>query len=119
MTGQDLTMAQELKTQTPTPPVSPMPPARMTFEEFLEWADEDTFAEWVDGEVIVMSPVSFVHQNLSGFIAALLPLFTDAKELGPILRAPVLMKLDVRPSGREPNITFIARERFTLLIGLL
>ena len=37
-------MAQELKTQTPTPPVAPMPPARMTFEESLEWADEDTFA---------------------------------------------------------------------------
>src|SRR5207302_7428738 len=88
MTGQDLTMAQELKTQTPTPPVAPMPPARMTFEEFLEWADESTFAEWVDGEVIVMSPVSFVHQNLADFLAALLRHFTEAKELGLILTAP-------------------------------
>jgi len=108
-------MAQQLKTQTPTPPVAPMPPARMTFEEFLEWADEDTFAEWVDGEVIVMSPVSFVHQNLSDFLAALLRHFTEAKELGLILTAPFLMKLDVRPSGREPDIIFIAREHSTLL----
>ena len=38
-------MAQELNTQTPTPPVTPVPLARMTFEEFLEWTDEDTFAE--------------------------------------------------------------------------
>jgi len=31
----------------------PDPPARkkMTCEEFLAWADEDTLAEWVDGEV--------------------------------------------------------------------
>ena len=108
-------MAQELKTQTPTPPVTPMPPARMTFEEFLEWTDEDTFAEWVDGEVIVMSPVSFVHQNLADFLAALLRHFTEAKELGLILTAPFLMKLDVRPSGREPDIIFIAREHSTLL----
>jgi len=108
-------MAQELKTQTPTPPVTPMPPARMTFEEFLEWTDEDTFAEWVDGEVIVMSPVSFVHQNLADFLAALLRLFTEANELGLILTAPFLMKLDVRPSGREPDIIFIAREHSTRL----
>ena len=27
-------------------------PPRMTYEEFLAWADEDTLAEWVDGEVI-------------------------------------------------------------------
>ena len=108
-------MAQELKTQTPTPPVTPVPPARMTFEEFLEWTDEDTFAEWVDGEVIVMSPVSFVHQNLADFLAALLRLFTEANELGLILTAPFLMKLDVRPSGREPDIIFIAREHSTRL----
>jgi hypothetical protein len=25
----------------------------MTYEEFLAWADEDTRAEWVDGEVVV------------------------------------------------------------------
>ena len=23
---------------------------RMTYEEFLQWADEDTLAEWVNGE---------------------------------------------------------------------
>ncbi|HDN80831.1 MAG TPA: Uma2 family endonuclease, partial [Chloroflexi bacterium] len=28
----------------------------MTYEEFLDWADEDTLAEWVDGEVVMYSP---------------------------------------------------------------
>lgn len=104
-------MAQELKTQTPTPPVTPAPPPRMTFEEFLEWTDEHTFAEWVDGEVIVMSPVSLAHQDVADFLAALLRFFTEAKRLGRVLTAPFLMKLDVRPSGREPDIVFIASER--------
>lgn len=26
---------------------------RMTYEEFLAWADEDTSAEWVGGEVVL------------------------------------------------------------------
>ena len=103
-------MAQELKTQTPTP-VAPAPPLRMTFEEFLEWTDEHTFAEWVDGEVIVMSPVSLAHQDIADFLAALLRFFVEAKKLGRVLTAPFLMKLDVRPSGREPDIVFIASER--------
>jgi Uma2 family endonuclease len=103
-------MAQELKTQTPTPPVTPAPPLRMTFEEFLEWTNEHTFAEWVDGEVIVMSPVSLAHQDIADFLAALLRLFSEAKGLGRILTAPFLMKLDDRPSGREPDIVFITSE---------
>lgn len=104
-------MAQELKTQTPTPPITPAPPLRMTFDEFLEWTNEHLFAEWVDGEVIVMSPPSISHQDIAAFLAALLRLFVEAKGLGRILTAPVLMKLDTRPSGREPDIVFIANER--------
>jgi hypothetical protein len=30
-------MAQELKTHTPTPSITPTPPPRMTYEEFLEY----------------------------------------------------------------------------------
>ena len=35
---------------------------KMSYEEFLDWADEDTHAEWVDGEVIVFTPVKEIHQ---------------------------------------------------------
>lgn len=104
-------MAQELKTQTPIPPTTANPPPRMTFEEFLEWSDEHTFAEWVDGEVILMSPVSSQHQLLAAFLAALLRFFAEVNDRGLVLTAPFLMKLAVRPSGREPDVLFIARER--------
>ena len=103
-------MAQEIKTQTPTPPLTPAPPPHMTYEEFLEWAD-GTRAEWVDGEVIVTSPASLSHQQILSFLAALLQHFVEASELGLILVAPFQMRLRARPSGREPDVIFVARDR--------
>jgi len=88
---------------------------RMTFEEFLTWSDEHTFAEWVDGEVILMSPVSTRHQDLASFLAAALRLFVEANDRGRILTAPFLMKLSTRPSGREPDVQFIGIGRLANL----
>jgi Uma2 family endonuclease len=107
-------MAPELKTQTPTPPIAPTPPPRMTYEEFLEWGD-GIRAEWVDGEVIVMSPVSFAHQYVAEFLAASLRVFAEEKRLGQVLTAPFQMRLRARPSGREPDVIFIARDRLDKL----
>jgi hypothetical protein len=33
----------------------PPRPSRMSFEEFMVWLDEDTCAEWVNGEVVMTS----------------------------------------------------------------
>ena len=35
--------------------LAPTQAARMSYEEFLDWLDEDTLAEWVEGEVIMTS----------------------------------------------------------------
>jgi Uma2 family endonuclease len=104
-------MAQELKTQTPT---SVTPPPRMTYEEFLEWAD-GTRAEWVDGEVIVTSPASISHQQILGFLAASIRVCVEENSLGQVLTAPFQMRLRTRPSGREPDAIFIARNRLDKL----
>jgi hypothetical protein len=37
---------------------------KLSYEEFLKLYDEDTRAEWVDGEVILLSPASNRHQDL-------------------------------------------------------
>ena len=49
-------MAQETKTEPFE--ASPTPDRKRTYEEFLAWADEDTWAEWVDGEVILLISAS-------------------------------------------------------------
>lgn len=107
-------MAQEIKTQTPTPPVTPTPP-RMTYEEFLEWADEDTWAEWVDGEVIVMSPASKSHQKLVKFLIMILGAFIEAHDLGELLPAPFQMKSGSDMPGREPDLVFVGTEHLDRL----
>ena len=103
-------MEQEIKTDIFPSSLSSLP-LRMSFEEFLEWSDEDIWAEWVNGEVIPMGPVSLWHQNVALFLSTLLHHFVEAKDRGIILTAPFVMKTGVRLSGREPDIIFIARER--------
>lgn len=107
-------MAQELHNESESPAVTSSPLPKMTYEEFLAWYD-GRHAEWVDGEVILMSPVSTQHQLLVGFLAALIQLWVEDQQLGQVLTAPFQMKLALRPSGREPDILFIARERAALL----
>ena len=51
------------------------PEGKITFEEFLDWCDEDTWAEWVDGEVIMVSPESFEHQDLGSLLETVLRIY--------------------------------------------
>jgi Uma2 family endonuclease len=107
-------MVQEFKSDTGSPTVTSSPTTKMTYEEFLAWYD-CSHAEWVDGEVILMSPVSTQHQLLLSFLAALLQHWSEDRKSGLVLAAPFQMKLSFRPSGREPDVLFIARERVELL----
>lgn len=86
------------------------PPGRITWEEFLAWTDEDTHAEWVDGEVVVLSPSNLVHLDLIKFLYEILARFVRAKGLGQVYFMGLLMKLTSRPSGREPDLVFVTKE---------
>jgi Uma2 family endonuclease len=90
----------------------PQPPSRMTYEEFLDWADEDTLAEWVDGEVVMYSPASRRHQSIADFLTGVMRAFVEQRDLGVVLSAPFQMKLE---RGREPDLLFVAREHLDRL----
>lgn len=98
-----------------TPPGGRPPEASMSYEEFLDWADEDTYAEWVDGKVEVMSPASAEHQDLSVFMTRLLAEYAEAHEAGKILPAPFQMKLANVRRGREPDLLFILKQNLSHL----
>ena len=83
-------------------------PHSMTFEEFLDWVDEDVHAEWVNGEVEFMSPASFQHQDLISFLIAILRYLVDERGLGKIIDQPFIMKTGPGLPGREPDVMFIA-----------
>src|SRR5438128_1649982 len=57
------------------------PLGTMSYEEFLDWCDEDTLAEWVRGRVIMTSPASLRHQELLGFLLIVLHFWVRAHDL--------------------------------------
>lgn len=86
------------------------PAKAMTYEEFLDWADEDTCAEWVDGKVELISPASVKHQKASGFLASLLRFYAEDNGAGQILAAPFQMRLSNVRRGREPDLLFVLEQ---------
>lgn len=88
---------------------------RMSYDEFLAWADEDVHAEWVDGEVTVFVPASERHQDVVLFIATLLRLYVRFFRLGRVLIAPFEMRL--AQSAREPDVLFVAQDDLGRLAG--
>ncbi len=89
----------------------------MTYEEFLEWADDDVHTEWVDGEVIQFMPPNFRHQRISRLLLFLMTYVAETWNLGEVVAAPFEMKLSQAKSSREPDLLFIAINNLDRLDG--
>ena len=105
----------EARVPKPTRTTPPKPP--VSYDEFLEWADEDTRAEWVDGDIIFMSPISDAHQDIVEFFLTLLRHHVEHHEEGWVRSSTFQMKLDVIPSGREPDIVYLREEHRDRMTG--
>jgi Uma2 family endonuclease len=89
-------------------------PRGISYEDFLSSVDEGTHAEWVDGEVVRMSPSSERHEAVAGFLYAVLRFYVRRTEAGGrVLHAPFQMKLG--RSGREPDVFYVPPERMDAL----
>ncbi len=86
------------------------PQGKILFEEFLAWADEDTRAEWEDGEVIMASPASIEHQDLGSWLEMILRGYVRRRKLGRVVDAPFVVLLQATQQGREPDLLFIKTE---------
>lgn len=96
--------------------ISPEPSdGKMSYEKFLAWCNEDTWAEWVDGEVKICSPASYRHQNIRGFLESVLSIYIEEHKLGQVLGAPFQMLLSSVSRGREPDLLFVSQKRLILL----
>jgi Uma2 family endonuclease len=89
-------------------------PRRMTEEEFVAWADEDTRAEWVDGEVVIMSPANLEHCGLNAWLISLMVAFVEERDLGLVL-PDAQVRLSGQRSRRVPDIWFLSDSRRHLL----
>jgi Uma2 family endonuclease len=93
----------------------PGPPPRMTYEEFLESEFEDSHVEWVDGEVLMMAPVSGDHSDLGLFLLRIMSEFVEVNDLGVIRYEPFNMKTGPDLPGRAPDILFVAKKNVSRL----
>jgi Uma2 family endonuclease len=82
----------------------------ITEEMFDNLVDEDTKAELFDGVMIVHSPATAQHDDIGGFIRALMRFFAGVKKLGKVLGPDSLIRLT---SGRKfaPDAYFIEQSR--------
>lgn len=90
-------------------------PERLTWEEFLQFGDENALAEWIDGRVIVLSSGSTQHQAIVGFLNRVIGFYIETHDLGRLFTAPYAMKLLPQRRGREPDLLFVSRERDHLI----
>ena len=72
-------MSTVTETQAGFPQTRTPPPEALTYEQFLAWADEDTHAEWVNGKVVFMSPVSREHAQVTKFLLKLVDHFVGRR----------------------------------------
>jgi Uma2 family endonuclease len=85
---------------------------RMSYQEWLENIEEHVHREWVDGEAIIYPLPGVAHREAEIFLAVLLKLFLDLRDLGKVIVAPFEMRLASVNSSREPDIVFIAKDHF-------
>jgi len=78
----------------------------MTIEAFDAWVDEESHAEFMDGRVFLMSPVSGTHADLQAWLTSILSIMVRQGNLG-IVRGP---EFQMRfPAKRfEPDLLFVS-----------
>lgn len=81
----------------------------VTFEDYMtHYAEAHT--EWVEGVVIKMSPVTLIHDSLSGFWYLLMREFLEQTHLGQVFREPFVMRITPDSPAREPDLQIVLKE---------
>jgi Uma2 family endonuclease len=97
-------------------PAREPPPGPISYEAFLEWADDQTHAEWVDGQVILLHvTVAERHARVVLFLNWLFAQVSQFGRLGRALGEPFQMWLPEQRRGRAPDLFFVLPERLHLL----
>lgn len=74
--------------------------------EFYEWVTEDMKAEFINGEVVVHSPVTRKHWKTSNLLSRLLSVFVTVKNLGEVATEKAMITLT--RNDYEPDICFFS-----------
>ncbi len=78
-------------------------------KEFYKWVTEEVKAEFINGEVVVHSPVKKRHWDANTLLSRLLSAYIDLNELGSIGFEKVMISLT--RNDYEPDIVFFSSEK--------
>jgi Uma2 family endonuclease len=92
------------------------PGRRMSEDEFVAWADAKTRAEWVDGEVIVMPPVSSGHDDLGFWLRSVVQDFVEHHGLGRVKGPEFMVRLPRQRRRRLPDVLFVEKAREEIIL---
>jgi Uma2 family endonuclease len=88
----------------------------LTSEEFLEWLEPGVFADLINGEIAMHSPVSLKHARLINFIDFLLRLYIERKDIGELHRESVAVRLSIREVFM-PDLAYFTKAQASRLAG--
>jgi Uma2 family endonuclease len=94
----------------------PAPPAqRMSEDEFVQWVlTTKTRAEWVDGEVVVMSPANWEHTEIRLWLLRTMGVYCEERGLGRVLD-DMLVRISRKRRFRIPDVFFVAADRVQII----
>lgn len=82
----------------------------LTANDFLAWLAPGRFADLIDGEIAMHSPVSIRHADLLNFVHLLLGTYVERHRLGVLYREVVAVRLSARDVFL-PDLAFYRTER--------
>src|SRR5437764_10174443 len=90
----------------------PVPGLRMTERQFHDWywRTENTRAEWVDGEVILLSPINIPEFRLNIWLFKLIEGVVGSDE-GEVFGIEIQVRLPNIKQRRNPDVLFVSRKR--------
>lgn len=100
----------------PTHSLDPIEPTafpilpRMTEADYFVWEQEGVRAEWVDGEVVIMSPANQDHARIADWLTALFLMYVEKFDLGDVL-SDYRVRLGPQRRIRDPDLAFISKDR--------
>lgn len=91
---------------TTRPPARPKASELCSSETFLDWLQPGVFADLINGQIVMHSPVNLRHANLVNFLDRLLATYLEESDFGGVLHRETVA---VRLSPREtflPDLTY-------------
>lgn len=89
----------------------------MTEAQFVAWAyaGENIRAEWENGKVITMAPVSAAEDDLNNWLLSILRIFCEESDLGLVKGSQFMVRFARQKRRRMPDLMFISKARQILI----